>query len=515
VNFPTGRRAQIVAQIQARRAMRITRPRRRPPRTPPYTRIAEDFTRAIWRFVERIRPAFADLEAELPRLLESARRERGDAADRAMRDDTPTAFLRVGGAERRIDAGEGKRARELVDAAKAKVASVIDTHAIDRLAEEFAVRTATHQRKAMQRQVRNALGADVFVADRKVEPFLEAWTQQSVALIRNIGPEVAAKVERVVLDAVAAGRLPKDLAKDLDAAFGFGKERAAFIASDQIGKAYAGVTKARHEDLGVTHFFWRTVHDRRVRGTPGGKYPKAKPSHYDRDGKRYAYADPPRGRNGEPELPGTPPRCRCTAEPDFSSLLGDLGHDVPPPAPVATDAAPIPAAKREAFVDRLQVKPLGAADRQAVYDYQGGGYVKLQAFAREADWQGGYHTKKEALADQKRFDAAIAKGALPDAAVLYRGIEGRIVDGLTVGGTFEDLGYSSTSMSREIAEDFASRRAAGVILEIVAPAGTPAAFVPAAGGLDEAELVLGRGSRFRVVGENSRNGRRILRVALI
>lgn len=502
------RASDTVALIRARRAMRLVRPRRKVGRTPPYTRLMEDYTRAIWRVVDRIRPAFAELEAALPALLESARREREEREDRLYRfgDDR----------EARADAGEGKKARELLDQAKAKVANVIDTTAIDKLAEEFGRRTETHQRIAMQRQVRNALGADVFVSDRKVEPFLDAWTQQNVALIKGIGPEVAAKVERAVLDAVAAGRLQGDLARELDAAFGFGKDRAALIANDQIGKAYAGVTKHRHEELGITHFFWRTVNDRRVRGTPGGKFPRAKPSHYERNGKRYAYADPPRGRNGEPELPGTPVRCRCTAEPDFSSLLDDLGVETPPPAPPApVEAKPIPPKGREAFVDRLQAKPLGAADRQAIYDYQGGGYAKVQAFARDGDWRGGYASKKEAIADQKRFDAAIAKGALPEPAVLFRGIEGRIVEGLEVGGTFEDLGYSSTSMAREIGEDFASRRAAGVLLEIVAQAGTPAAFVPAAGGLDEAEIVLPRGAKFRVLSEEQRNGRRVLRVALL
>lgn len=512
-------RANTVALIRARRAMGIVRPRRRPPRTPPYTRLMESYAVAIRRVVDLIRPQYAALEAALPALLESARREMH--TDWMCEDGRPVPVERLDEKRQelhaRIDAGEGKRARELLDQAKSKVSEVIDSVALDRLADEFAQRTATHQRIAMQRQVRNALGADVFLADRKVEPFLDAWVQKNVALIKGIGPEVAAKVERAVLDAVAAGKLQGDLARELDAAFGFGKDRAAFIANDQIGKAYAGVTKARHEDLGVTHFFWRTVHDRRVRGTPGGKYPKAKPSHYDRDGKRYAYADPPRGRNGEPELPGTPPRCRCTAEPDFSSLLGDLGVDVPPPAPPEpAEAKPVPAGARASFVDRLQKKPLGAVDAQAIYDYQGAGYVKLNAFARDGKIKGSYSSKKEALEDQKRFDDAIAKGALPEPAILYRGVSPRAIGDVAVGGIFENPGYSSTSMSYDIADgEFATRYQGGIVLEIVAPKGTPAAFVPVAGGLDEAEIVLGRNARFRVLAEERRNGRRVLRVALL
>ncbi len=124
-------------------------------------------------------------------------------------------------------------------------------------------------------------------------------------------------------------------------------DRAELIAVDQVGKLYGQVNAKRQQDLGVTEFIWRTVGDERVRGNPGGLYPKATPSHWDRDSKTYRYDDPPKGKSGEKELPGVPIRCRCSAEPKLDHLLDDLpdpgeaaGADLVRVAP-ATVAPPV------------------------------------------------------------------------------------------------------------------------------------------------------------------------------
>ncbi len=83
---------------------------------------------------------------------------------------------------------------------------------------------------------------------------------------------------------------------------------ARTIARDQIAKLNASATLARHQELGVKSFIWRTAGDDRVR-----------PEHEELEGESFTYDDPP-----SEGLPGEPVLCRCSAEPDFDSLLDDI-----------------------------------------------------------------------------------------------------------------------------------------------------------------------------------------------
>ena len=54
---------------------------------------------------------------------------------------------------------------------------------------------------------------------------------------------------------------------------------------------------------------WRSYFDERVRGNPSGKYPKAEPSHWARNGKAFRWDSPPEGG-----APGEEVLCRCYGE---------------------------------------------------------------------------------------------------------------------------------------------------------------------------------------------------------
>jgi len=275
--------ARLRAEVTARRAFG-GRARRRKilPRQAPPRGIERDYSATLVRLIlPVIQRAFAPLLAELPGLLESARRERGDAA--------------------RTDAGEGKRIRARVAEAAAEMRSTLNTPALEALAEKFASRTATYQRIQLGRQTRAALGADVFIGDRALRSLVENFASENVALIRSITTDIAARVERTAIAAVQKGTLHGDLAKQLQKEFGYPEARAKLIARDQVGKLYGQINASRQKELGAKKFVWRTVNDERVR-----------PEHEDRDGVTYSYDDPPDG-----ELPGEPILCRCYAEPVF------------------------------------------------------------------------------------------------------------------------------------------------------------------------------------------------------
>jgi SPP1 gp7 family putative phage head morphogenesis protein len=234
--------------------------------------------------VQRAERSLEPLLAQLPGLLESASRERG-----------------------RTDAGEGERARDLIDQARLVLANSIRPGEIQEIARLFATRVSTFQRIQLGRQVTAALGVDVLGTDRHVAPLVGGFVEENASLIRNLTSKMYDDVEQSVTRAVASGTLQRDLAIELSGKIGVTRDRAKLIARDQIGKLYGQVNAARQREMGVERFVWRTVNDQRVR-----------PEHEDREGKTYRYDDPPDG-----ELPGEPINCRCFAEPVFDAILGE------------------------------------------------------------------------------------------------------------------------------------------------------------------------------------------------
>lgn len=266
--------------------------------------IVLDYARRLTLDIRAARAAFGPLMSELPGLLAHAREER--RADR-------------------FDAGEGRRVRELVNAARSHLVSTMSQRHIEELAEEFARKTSTFQRVQLNRQTRAALGVDAFARDRFLPVLVEGFVDENVALIKGITPQLADAVEAAVTRALQKGTLHGDLAEELEDRFGYAEDRAKLIARDQIGKLYGQVNAARQQEMGVAKFIWRTVGDSRVRGMPGGKYERAEPSHAALEGETFEYANPPPADvDGGPALPGVPINCRCYPEPVFDDLLADL-----------------------------------------------------------------------------------------------------------------------------------------------------------------------------------------------
>lgn len=281
-------REHTIALIRTRKLMGIKPPRRKVPRATPPTSVVRDYTRALLALVRgHVRPAFAELFRELPDILADAARDRQDST--------------------RTDAGEGERVRRIIDRAKGVIRGALNTKDIKDLGEKFAQQTSTHQRIQLAKQTQAALGADVFISDRRIPALAEAFIDANVGLVANIGDKVAADIEAATMRAIQGGTLHGDLAKELEEKLGLGEDRCKLIARDQVGKLYGQITSARHREMGVTRFIWRSVGDERVRD-----------EHQDFDGNTYEYDDPPEG-----ELPGEPILCRCNAEPVFDDLLSE------------------------------------------------------------------------------------------------------------------------------------------------------------------------------------------------
>ena len=276
-------RAQVTAAILRlmRQARAARRPRTRLPRQVAPRLIEQEYARELLLIVARVRGALGPLLEALPDLLRSA------------------------AAERRIDAGESQRIRDMI-AAALKVTDE-EFERVARNLNRLAERVAEHNRRQLSRQIRAALGADVFIGNPGLVPIVEGFAAENAALIRDVPAKIIGEVERAATRAVTQGTLHRDLAKEIEKRIGFGRDRARLIARDQVGKLYGQINAQRQRSLGVTHFIWRTSNDERVRD-----------EHEALEGERFSFA---RGAPGE-GLPGEPILCRCFAEPDFSEILG-------------------------------------------------------------------------------------------------------------------------------------------------------------------------------------------------
>jgi len=90
---------------------------------------------------------------------------------------------------------------------------------------------------------------------------------------------------------LAAGERSEDLLE-------LAKSKSALIARTEVAKLNADLTRARHADLGISRFKWRTMKDERVRD-----------DHSSLDGQEFEYGSAPFGG------PGNDFQCRCFSEP--------------------------------------------------------------------------------------------------------------------------------------------------------------------------------------------------------
>lgn len=156
-----------------------------------------------------------------------------------------------------------------------------------------------------------------------------------------------------------------------------------------------------------------------------------------------------------------------------------------------------------------------------VLAYSGGTHDDINAVLRGGAVRG---SRSSAEADIKKVDMAMSHSPLSHDVVTYRGIQdGRAVfgdawEGDMTGVRFREPAYSSTTADRRIVDDFIDNRdPAPTEMRIHVPAGTNAINISGYGDdhTDEAELLLDRGTSFRVISDTTGRGRRLLDVEVI
>jgi SPP1 gp7 family putative phage head morphogenesis protein len=225
--------------------------------------------------VGTIRHALAPLLEALPSMVGSA------DADRQVRTDV----------------GEGDRSRRYLDRARSELSDAVGGAGAK--ARQVADATQRHQAGQLRNQLRARVGVDIFFNDRTLAARVDHFAHENVALIKSLGNRTLDKIGTRVARGFSAGHRAEEIAKDIQDEYDIAERHANLIARDQVGKLNGQINAARQQELGITHFVWRTVHDERVRE-----------EHAHLDGETFAYADPP-----SEGIPGEPVNCRCFAEP--------------------------------------------------------------------------------------------------------------------------------------------------------------------------------------------------------
>ncbi len=161
------------------------------------------------------------------------------------------------------------------------------------------------------------MGADVTVGDPGLAAHAADFRTRNVGLIRMLSEDYIARMRQILDDSGVRTR-HEGIAADLIEATGITKRHAALVARDQVLKYNANVTRARHEDAGITSYTWRTSEDERVRE-----------DHQALDGEVFEYADPAvqDEATGETGNPGKGIQCRCTADPIIPGFDDDGGDE--------------------------------------------------------------------------------------------------------------------------------------------------------------------------------------------
>ncbi|MYD94566.1 MAG: hypothetical protein F4Y02_12935 [Chloroflexi bacterium] len=179
-------------------------------------------------------------------------------------------------------------------------------------------RIAGSNRKDLIATFRQAVAVDIgpVLKDTEIAPLMDRWRRENVSLLQTVPSRLHASLTQKIATAFAERPFDQQVLSQVVAqegkVAGYNLRR---IVRDQTNKMNGQLTRARHRQLGISQYVWRTVQDDRVR-----------PTHAANANKPFEWADPP----ADTGHPGSDIQCRCTAQPVLPEL--GLPDDVKPAA---------------------------------------------------------------------------------------------------------------------------------------------------------------------------------------
>jgi len=139
---------------------------------------------------------------------------------------------------------------------------------------------------------------------------------------------------------------------------------------------------------------------------------------------------------------------------------------------------------------------LAQEERAALVRYQEVSFGDINMSLRgQASSAGNYQS------DIAQLDSAMGKAQIPHNAIVYRGLKG--TPNMQVGDSIMDSGFVSTTCSRNAAENYLHQRAGDTLFEVKVKRGQTGLYMDAVSSKEEYELLLPRGSQFRIIGQRT------------
>jgi SPP1 gp7 family putative phage head morphogenesis protein len=177
---------------------------------------------------------------------------------------------------------------------------------------------AKHHGTQFRRVLKRVTKLDVIGTEKGVADQVDFFIGENARLITSIGERHVTEIEKLLRKSAEEGFRGEVLRDKLQERFVISRNRAALIARDQVLTLNAQINRTRQVNVGITHYFWSTSGDEKVRGLEPGDTM----DHAILDGTRQAWDSPPITSNdGGRAHPGQDVNCRCNAIPDTASLL--------------------------------------------------------------------------------------------------------------------------------------------------------------------------------------------------
>lgn len=148
------------------------------------------------------------------------------------------------------------------------------------------------------------------VSGEHYEQIMNAVINENIALIKSIPQDVLKDIQVALSQGIISGN-QKELIKNLKRIKGVNKDRAVFIARDQIHKAVESFKQVQNTALGIEYYEWLTADDERVSDGIGGH--KQNNHRIFKYGSNEAIISHSNKRGYYYGKPGDRPNCRCIA----------------------------------------------------------------------------------------------------------------------------------------------------------------------------------------------------------
>lgn len=264
---------------QQSKSKRVRKAKAKPIR--PSRKLELDYTRALLAIVDGMHTETA--EALMPLIKQPSVGDSKRIVNDGLFSDFKTAFSKT------------------ANTVKDKVTGIAET-----LAKTVVSKQGQQSDSQLSDMILRQTGIDFsgLMSDEALGDAFDEAVAANIALINSIPQQYLDRVEQAVMASLQAGTLNATLADDLLKIEGITKNRAKLIARDQLGKINSRLSQLRQQSLGITHYYWSTSLDERVRNKHAGW-----------EGDLIAWDNPPPDGH-----PGQAIQCRCTAIPDLDFL---------------------------------------------------------------------------------------------------------------------------------------------------------------------------------------------------